>query len=151
MGVSLRKGAIATTAIEGNTLTEEEVEDIENGKSLPPSMEYQQTEVMNVIDGMNELLSEVAVEQNESRVTPELLLRFHRLIGKNLGEHFDAAPGKFRTDDRAVGTYKCPDHRDVRTLVEKLCNWLPREFSYRSGDTKILGCGDRGNCWTRLP
>jgi len=36
------KGAQATTAIEGNTLSEEEVGQIAEGKSLPPSKKYQE-------------------------------------------------------------------------------------------------------------
>ena len=45
LGVSLRKGAQATTAIEGNTLSEKEIEKIQEGWRLPPSKEYLQTEV----------------------------------------------------------------------------------------------------------
>ena len=48
LAVSLRKGARATTAIEGNTLSEEEVARIDEGENLPPSKEYLQIEVKNV-------------------------------------------------------------------------------------------------------
>jgi len=39
--VSLIKGAQATTAIEGNTLTETEIEQLQEGWKLPASREYQ--------------------------------------------------------------------------------------------------------------
>ncbi|MGH3693013.1 MAG: hypothetical protein ACRDRX_03265 [Pseudonocardiaceae bacterium] len=48
------KGAVATTAIEGNTLDEEEVEELLASKRrLPPSQEYLQREVENVIEALD--------------------------------------------------------------------------------------------------
>src|SRR3954466_2340330 len=48
--VYLAKGALATTAIEGNTLSEEEVTAIiYGGRVLPPSQRYLQQEVENVV------------------------------------------------------------------------------------------------------
>ena len=133
LNVSLTKGALATTAIEGNTLTIAEVEKVAQGKKLPPSKEYQEIEVRNVLSAMNEILREVAIEAQEQLVSPELVLRFHRMIGQGLGEHLDAIPGRFRTDERTVGPYRCPDHEDVPALIDRLCEWLKSEFAYSSG------------------
>ncbi len=47
--ISLIKGAQATTAIEGNTLSQEEIAKIEEGWSLPPSKEYLEIEVKNIL------------------------------------------------------------------------------------------------------
>ena len=48
--VYLVKGALATTAIEGNTLTEEEVRlRIEKKLKLPPSKEYLGQEIDNIV------------------------------------------------------------------------------------------------------
>jgi len=44
LAVSLNKGALATTAIEGNTLTEEEWAQILSGKDVASSKKYQQAE-----------------------------------------------------------------------------------------------------------
>lgn len=132
--VSLNKGAQATTAIEGNTLTAEEVQLVAEGKFLPPSKEYQEIEVRNVLDAMNLLLLEVTAEEKESLITPEVILRFHQVIGKDLGEHFDAIPGRFRTDQRVVGPYRCPDPDDVPELVDTLCQWLRDQFQYSRGN-----------------
>jgi Fic family protein len=133
LNVSLVKGAQATTAIEGNTLTESEVAEVARGQSLPPSKEYQEREVRNILDAMNAILREVAGEGKTRLVTADLILRFHRLVGKELGEHFDAIPGRFRQDDRLVGPYRCPAHEDVPALVQNLCEWLQREFAFGSG------------------
>ena len=131
--VSLRKGAQATTAIEGNTLSEEEIEKLQEGWSLPPSKEYLQTEVNNILEAFNTLLREIITEDKVSIVTPDLIKDFHYMIGKDLGEHFDAIPGRFRDDRRHVGTYLAPEHKYVPELIEKLCVWLGKEFHYSDG------------------
>lgn len=131
--VSLIKGAMATTAIEGNTLSEEEVEKILQDKHLPPSRKYQEIEVKNVIDALNHYLVEVVEEDKTSIINIDLLLEFHRKIGKELGEQFDAIPGKFRNDNRVVGNYRAPDYKYVKELMKELCDWLFKEFHYTKG------------------
>ena len=133
MNVALIKGAQATTAIEGNTLSDEEVAKVKDGHKLPLSKEYQEIEVKNIINAINELLLETIYEDKEQLITPRLLLRFHRLVGKDLGEHFSAIPGHFRNNDVTVGTYRCPDYRDVPVLIDEYCNWLRREFKFEEG------------------
>lgn len=133
MKIALIKGAQATTAIEGNTLSDEEIAKLKEGKKLPPSKEYQAIEVKNILGAFNEILIETVYENKEQLITPELLLRFHKIVGKNLGEHFNSIPGRFRNNDVVVGTYRCPDHRDVVTLIDKYCNWLKEEFRYEEG------------------
>ena len=128
--VSLVKGAQATTAIEGNTLTAAEVQRVSEGESLPRSKEYQEREVRNILDAMNDILDAVARDGQSNLISPELIKRFHNSVGKELGEHFDAIPGQFRTDERVVGPYKCPRGQDVEELARRLCDWLPKEFGF---------------------
>lgn len=138
--VSLIRGAQATTAIEGNTLTDDEIRRIAEGQEpvVPPSREYQEIEVRNILDAMNALLQEVAGSGHAQQITPDLLRRLHKRVGQGLGEHFDAIPGQFRTDPRVVGTYRCPDAEDVRALVDCLCDWLREEFEYSRGTQSIV-------------
>lgn len=131
--VSLIKGAQATTAIEGNTLSQEEIEKLDEGWKLPPSKEYLEIEVKNILAAFNELLREIVVEGKVRIITPELIKDFHRMIGQNLGDHFDAIPGRFRVDNRVVGKYLAPDYKFVPELIDKLCEWLRREFHYSDG------------------
>lgn len=138
MRVALVKGAQATTAIEGNTLSEAEVQKVADGQSLPPSKEYQEREVRNILEAMNGLFQEVVREDRTQLIDRELLCRFHHMVGKGLGEHFDAVPGRFREDERVVGSYRCPDHRDVPDLVDRLCLWLRSEFRYESGEQSFV-------------
>ncbi|HXI00685.1 MAG TPA: Fic family protein [Sphingobacteriaceae bacterium] len=133
MILALRKGAQATTAIEGNTLSDEEIAKLQQGEKLPPSKEYQEIEVKNILNAFNEILVETVYGNNEQLITSELLLRFHRLVGQNLGEHFNAIPGSFRNNDVVVGSYRCPDYRDVKPLIDKYCEWLRSEFKFEGG------------------
>lgn len=132
--ISLVKGAQATTAIEGNTLSEEDIQRVQHGEKLPESRAYQATEVQNVIDAYNEILKEVVGEDTVHRITPDLIKRFHTLISKNLGDHLDAIPGRFRTDQRSVGRYRCPDYADVPELMQSMCDWLYTQFNFGSGN-----------------
>lgn len=131
--VSLIKGAQATTAIEGNTLSQEEIEKLDEGWKLPPSKEYLEIEVKNILNAFNLLLREVAAEGRVEIITPELIKRFHFIIGENLGSHLDAIPGRFREDNRVVGGYRAPDYKFVPKLVDQLCTWLRQEFHYNDG------------------
>lgn len=137
MMLALRKGAQATTAIEGNTLSEEEIAKLQQGEKLPPSKEYQEIEVKNILNAFNEILIETVYDNKEQLITIDLLLRFHKLVGQNLGEHFNAIPGKFRNNDVVVGTYRAPDYRDVKILIDKYCKWLRSEFKFEDGNQQF--------------
>ncbi|MBI5674777.1 MAG: Fic family protein [Nitrospirae bacterium] len=133
LNVSLIKGAQATTAIEGNTLSEEEIKKIQEGWRLPPSKEYLEIEVKNILDGFNTLHKEL-IDRNFVRIINSAVIKeFHEMIGKNLGNHFDAIPGRFRTDTRSVGGYVAPDCKYVPELVENLCRWINKEFHFNEG------------------
>lgn len=130
MNVSLMKGAQSTTAIEGNTLSDEEIFQIMENHKLPPSKEYQEIEVRNILNAFNELFKEVVNDGVDCLISINLLERFHRLVGKDLGENLNAAPGKLRESDVNVGRYRCPDYRDVPILLQNLCDWLKDEFKF---------------------
>lgn len=129
--VSLRRGALATTAIEGNTLTEADLVRIfDQDESPTESMNYQKVEVENIIDAMN-IIKDDLLRGSESIIEPELIRELHRLITRNLGEKVDCIPGKFREDNRHVGgIYRAPDYSDVDLLMDRLCRWLRSEFLY---------------------
>ncbi|MHB8910513.1 MAG: Fic family protein [Syntrophales bacterium] len=133
--VSLRKGARSTTAIEGNTLSEEEVARIDAGEDLPPSKEYLQIEVKNVIEALNQIRTEVITDDRAFILSPELLERFNYFVGKNLGVHFQGVPGKFRTPGHnvVVGSYRPPPGEDVAPLMIRFCEWMRDAFRYEAG------------------
>jgi Fic family protein len=128
--VSLIKGAMSTTAIEGNTLSEDEVRQIHEGKKLSISKAYMGIEVKNVLDALNSLSNELLDKKNVKYLSPELIMGFHKMIGKDLGEHFAAIPGKFRTHDVTVGNYRPPNYQNVPDLINNLCKWSRSYFHY---------------------
>ena len=134
LNVSLIKGAQSTTAIEGNTLSDEEVSRVNEGIKLPRSKEYQEIEVRNILDALNELLQEVTVFNKVEIISSELIKRFNYLVGKNLGEHFPAIPGKIRDFQVNVGLkYHAPDCKDIEPLLKQFCDWSIKEFHFSKG------------------
>lgn len=129
--VSLIKGAMATTAIEGNTLTEAEVKAIQEGHSnIPQSRKYLEQEVRNVLDALNMIRREVVDNHSISPVTVDLIRNFNRQVGKELGDAFESIPGEFRPCEVVVGAYRPPDHRAVKELMARMCEWLKRTFAF---------------------
>jgi len=134
-GVAFVKGAQATAAIEGNTLTEKEIEGLEEGRKLPPSKEYLGVEVKNILKALNSIRQDVIVRKHLLLITPKLIKDFHRMVGKNLGNHFEAIPGEFRRKNVIVGPYRPPDFSDIESLVTRLCDWIARQFHFGKGQT----------------
>ncbi|HZV70405.1 MAG TPA: Fic family protein [Saprospiraceae bacterium] len=133
MEVALTKGAQATTAIEGNTLTEDEVKRVHQGQKLPESREYLGIEVKNILEAFTQVLNETVFQDKQQLIDDNLILRFHKMVGMGLGEHFAAIPGQFRKADVIVGPYKAPDYRDVPELAEQYCSFLKKEFRFEDG------------------
>ncbi|MDR2739550.1 MAG: Fic family protein [Treponema sp.] len=129
--VSLNRGALATTAIEGNTLSEKDLEAIQDGKGLPPSKKYLLQEVENILAAFNTIFEDLMENSLKGRITPELIKRFHAMVGKDIGEPFQASPGVFRTSNVVVGNiYRPPSFPQVDDLIKKLCEWLRKQFHY---------------------
>ncbi|MDR3334996.1 MAG: Fic family protein [Treponema sp.] len=134
--VFLNKGALATTAIEGNTLSERELESIQGGMDLPPSKKYLQQEVENILDAFNTIFEDLSnpVLETKAAVSAGLIKNFHAMVGKDIGEAFAATPGVFRTNNVVVGSlYRPPSFPQVENMIEKLCTWLKTQFHYQPG------------------
>ena len=124
--VSLERGARATTAIEGNTLTEEDVSKLARGElRLPPSKEYLGREVQNILDACNEMLSVLSLEHRLPLDVDRLkVLNGYVLHGLPLND--DVVPGEIRTHEVGVARYRGAPPRDCDYLLGRLCDWLNR-------------------------
>jgi Fic family protein len=123
-GVTLVKGALATTAIEGNTLTEDQARGILEGTyKAPPSREYQEREVRNVLDSLQDLHDRIVVGEN-IEITPKLIRDFNRQILEGTQYRDDVVPGEFRTESVVVGGYRAAPSKDCEYLVDRLVEWL---------------------------
>lgn len=122
--VSLAKGAHATTAIEGNTLSEETVQAIVDRQPVPPAPAYQVHEVENVITAYNWVIDEIRAGRRPS-LSPTLISDFNGMVLdglENLEDH--VVLGQLRTESVVVGPYRAPDWQDCPELLERMCSWL---------------------------
>ena len=134
--VALVKGAQATTAIEGNTLTEEQVAGILDGTfSAPPSRAYQEREVRNVLDALQEIADQV-MGGDSPAITSDLICEFNRRLLDGTEHELDAVPGKVRDHEVAVATYRGAPAEDCEYLLESLAVWLESDV-FRSDDPEI--------------
>jgi Fic family protein len=122
--VYLAKGMLATTAIEGNTLSEEEVRRIlDRTLDLPPSREYLEKEVENVLAAYNVAASEV-LENPRLTFSVQRLCDYNRLILDGLELEKDLVPGRIRNHSVVVGPYRAAPAEDAEHLLQRLCDWL---------------------------
>lgn len=120
----LAKGALATTAIEGNTLTEDEVLRLIEGKlHLPPSREYLARDVENIVVACNGIVADLLAGQG-AKLTPQAIKEFNRQVLAGLELEEGVVPGKVRDHSVVVGRYRAAPARDCEHLLDRLCEWL---------------------------
>ncbi len=133
--IYLAKGVNATTAIEGNTLTEEQVRDLINNQlKLPPSKEYLEREVRNILDACNEISKDIAGGRFDE-ITIEKICSFNRkVLANGVPLAGKAVPGEFRKHNVVVGNvYRAPDTQMVSDMMESFCRWINSESFQNKG------------------
>lgn len=132
----LSRGIQGTTAIEGNTLSEEQVKQAVQGKlRLPPSQDYLRQEVANVLEACGEIFAHAA-SNGPQPITPEWICRVNELVLEKLEVDDDVTPGKTRVHSVGVQMYRGAPAEDCDYLLERLCSWLnepewPKHKEYR--------------------
>lgn len=120
----LAKGVLATTAIEGNTLTEEEVrKHLEGRLQLPPSRQYLTREIDNIVAACNDIGNGV-IRGNSGPITVDEILGYNRLVLRDLPLQEDVVPGEFRSHSVMVGRYRGAPAEDCEFLLGQFCDWL---------------------------
>ncbi len=107
----------ASTAIEGNPLTLEQVRALEEGRELLASDERSQREVLNYFAGLR------YIEKNATRkkITHEHLFKLHRLLADSVMDQGQA--GVYRSIQVKVGKHVPPAAADVSPLMFELLEW----------------------------
>ncbi|MDP9343570.1 MAG: Fic family protein [Actinomycetota bacterium] len=132
--VYLAKGVWATTSIEGNTLSEDEVRSAVQGRlKVPPSREYQRQEVQNIIDAVNQIATEMLRVGPKEQLSPGMIADFNRMVLKGLELDPDGAPGEYRNHSVAAGPYVGAPAEDLEYLTQRLCTWLNSNFVVPEG------------------
>lgn len=124
--IYLAKGVHATTAIEGNTLSEEDVRArIEGKRSLPESKKYLGREVDNILDACNKVILRDLAAAADGRITIDRIKLFNRLVldGLDLSDD-DAVPGEIRKHSVGVANYRGAPAEDCEFLLERMCDWI---------------------------
>lgn len=125
----LAKGARATTAIEGNTLTEEQVvAQVEGRLKLPPSQSYLQQEVQNVLDGCNYVVDELD-QQVRKPLDTRFVCHLNSLILKDLRLEEGTQAGAIRQHSVVVGNvYRGAPAEDCAYLLALMCEKIEEIF-----------------------
>ena len=107
----------ASTAIEGNPLTLEQVRALEEGRQLEAGDQRAQREVLNYFAGLR------YVEKNARKKTlrHEDLFELHRLLASKVMDQGEA--GRYRTIGVRVGNHLPPPATDISGLMFELLEW----------------------------
>lgn len=142
-GIYMRRGALASAAIEGNTLSEDEVEDIfVRQKQLPESQQYLEQEIRNVLDALTDVRDDVASQGPNFRLNSSWILSVHAQLLEGLEVADHVVPGEYRTISVGVGTYRGAPAEDISYLMDRLCDWvnesLDQAAAEKSDDRRFL-------------
>lgn len=137
-GVYLVKGIQATTAIEGNTLTEDEILDrIENRSTLPASREYLGVEVDNILSALKKVWA--AAESGSWKLSTGEILDWNAEILRNVPREKPAIAGQIRQHAVGVQKYLGAPAEDCGYLLERLCDWLNEPWRPKVLDRTAAG------------
>ena len=131
----LAKGAAATTAIEGNTLSETDVlKAVEGTLKVPPSKEYLKQGVDNIITACNQITNQLATGQFPT-LSPTLIKSYNAQVLQHLPPEENVVPGEYRLHSVLVGNaYRGAPAKDCPLLMDHLCDWLNGpDFSPKPG------------------
>ena len=119
----LSMGAQGSVAIEGSSLTVEEVQELAEGnQSGQPSLRDLEQEAENVLEALRLVTQDSA--ESEPPFTTEFICDMHKLIYRDLPRGEDVVPGEMRTRGVKVGNYIGPPAEFCRALLDELCEWL---------------------------
>ena len=137
---ALIKNAHASTAIEGNPLSLEQVSDLAMGRDIMATRKAK-AEVVNylkVLEGLPGLAE-------DGKITEKVILKIHRLLTKDVLENAQDS-GVYRNRQVVVGnrvtgliTFRPPDARDVPILMKDFVKWLNGKNA--SETTPVLTAG----------
>jgi len=134
--IFLAKGAAATTAIEGNTLSEAQVlEHIRGTLKLPLSQDYLKQEVDNIIRACDAIALAVVGPDTTPALRSDLICHFNRQVLDKLALNEDVTPGGLRHHQVIVGSvYRGAPPEDCPFLLDQMCQWLNADFNPPLGE-----------------
>jgi len=143
--ISLRREALirathASTAIEGNPLTLEEVDQLAQGREVIATRKAKQ-EVLNYL----KVLESIEKYQLKGKITEKIILKLHKDITKDTIEN-PFYEGKYRDIQVYVGNrvtgeiiFMPPKPENVLGLMEEFVDWLNSDDTYQLNPVLIAG------------
>jgi Fic family protein len=129
---------LATTAIEGNTLSESEVIQHLDGKlKLPPSKEYLSKEIDNIVTACNKIATDILI-RDKAEILFEKIIEYNKFVLDGLSLNESVVPGQIRSYSVGVGNYRAVPAEDCEFLLQKLCIWL-NEFQIPENNRITFG------------
>ena len=131
----LAKGVHSTTAIEGNSFSEEEVRKIINKEmTARPSREYQQRQIDNMVNAFNTIARD-EIQGTNKMFSLELLNSYHKIVLDNLDDSLaeGVVIGSLRTHRVEVGRYLAAPPQACARLMNDYCDWLNQEMPTLAG------------------
>lgn len=115
------RGVLGNAALDGNTLSEDQVDRLLEGSlRLPPSQVFQEREVRNLLKAVS--WAEARNKAGDHDMGPWALQVLHAQVMKELPVPADDAPGEFRSvRSAAPGTEVPPE--EVLPLLDRLREW----------------------------
>lgn len=122
----LAKGVLATTAIEGNTLSEDDaLRAVQGTLDLPESQQYLGREIQNILDAANRIKDEMVGSGDAlPRLSREAIEHYNGMVLRDLPLADDVIPGQIRDHSVGVARYRGAPHQDCDYLLDRLCSWL---------------------------
>lgn len=111
----------ASTAIEGNPLTLEQVRALEEGRALSTPGERAKREVLNYFAGLRYIEKHVATK----KIRHDDLFELHLILAGDVMDQGQA--GRYRSINVRVGTYVPPAPAEVSGLMFELLEWWSRD------------------------
>lgn len=115
---SRQRGAHASTSIEGNPLTLEEVRALEAGSPLPVHTERSRREVLNYFAALRWVETR---SRKKTRIAHDDLFQLHQLLADGVMDQGES--GRYRTIQVRVGAHKPPAPDLVSGLMRELLEW----------------------------
>lgn len=109
----------ASTAIEGNTLTEKQVQDVLRGKKIHAEDQDIQ-EIINYNSAL-EYIEKLSKKEKGMKITEKLIKEVNILVLKKIK---DDIAGKYRAGQVIVGDYLPPEYFKVPSLMQEFVEWM---------------------------
>ncbi len=137
--IYLAKGVHATTAIEGNTLKEQEVLGIiRKTANTPPSQDYLRREIQNIVDAANGII-DTAERKGRLAITINDIKKYNSLVLRGLEVEEHVIPGEISRAQVGVPGYRGAPIHLCDELLRLLVDWLnSRDFETSNKDFTVV-------------